>query len=287
MFETMFAKEGSVTPFLLKLISFIKVYALSMGMIVCVLILIHTVHGVYKAKRVYNSNVSLTELFFISFLEAFAYIVRKVPAIVMAFLLIMISGSLIKLVSEVTGYIETEKKIRELTCVVKNLQRTETVACISLYEKNGEKTSYILEVFAPDQQQSTKQIVEMKGEEFWIDCMVVNFDYSQIASGNRCTISYPYRIWSEKISPRNAYVLNAVPYIYQYGDDVYGIDSVTYSERLKELFEVIRDEEQSKLMGIRSVNGNALHFEVQDGKRYFIKALGTGGITVDVDDSWD
>ena len=63
-------------------------------------------------------------------------------------------------------------------------------------------------------------------------------------------------------------------------DSIYGMTKDVFFQRLKELFDILKDEERSREMGIRSANGTVNHFVMNSGDVYDISVEATGGLTV-------
>ena len=62
-------------------------------------------------------------------------------------------------------------------------------------------------------------------------------------------------------------------------DNIYGIEKDTFYSRLNEVFEIIKDDNLSRELGIKSTVGNALHFVMHKDDVIDINIEGTGGIS--------
>ena len=124
------------------------------------------------------------------------------------------------------------------------------------------------------------------GTDLYFDSFVINFEYSEIGKGNQKNLAFPYRIYSEKISPENAikfetFKTNPEKFVEKESETVLGLSRDLYIERAKEFIEIINDPVQRQEMGIRSNYGNAITIHTpQKGEVYTIMVNGTGGLKV-------
>ena len=185
-----------------------------------------------------------------------------------------------------------EKKINELSAVVKNLSRSDTIASFTVNEKriyrNQKKEMLItFKILSPDGDVVSSQNLTIDGEEIWVDFVNLNFEYSMIESGKMTNIAYPYRVYSENLASSDAVPLSCVfndkniPVLYLLKDsDIYGISPDDYFKRLQELFKIVQDAETCKEMGIRSFQGNALHVKPEKNDTYTVRVEGNGGLSL-------
>lgn len=227
-------------------------------------------------------------------LQQFCFSFLKV-APVAAVLLVTAVGinSLFLSVNRVTRIADNLKRIKELGIMVRNLSRSEDVARITLLDRQvgvapGDiEKRYRVEILSEDGAVVSSQEVTLKGNRIAIDSITVNFEYSEIESGRRQNIAYPYRVYSELMKPDEAVPLSCMfndeelPVIYCLeADSIYGMTEDVFFRRLKELFAILKDEDLSREMGIRSANGTVNHFVMNPGDVYNISVEATGGLTV-------
>ena len=227
-------------------------------------------------------------------LQAFCLSVLKyVP--VTAVLLVTAVGinSLFLSVNRVSRIADNLKRIKELGVMIRNLSRSEDIARITMLDKrvgvdpaDVEKV-YRVDILSEDGAVVSSQQVMLRGNRIAIDSITVNFEYSEIESGRRQNIAYPYRVYSELMRPDEAVPLTCMfngedlPVIYCLEEDeIYGMTKDVFFQRLKELFDILKDEERSREMGIRSANGTVNHFVMNPGDVYDISVEATGGLTV-------
>lgn len=182
---------------------------------------------------------------------------------------------------------ENLQKIKELKIVVKNLSRSDAVAKITLMNKVGKEKNYKIEMLALDGSVLSEETVTLVGDEIAVDFININFDYSEIKDGEQTNLAFPYRVYSEYLAPNDGIELHCVfngekvPVMYSFQrEDIYGISESDFHKRLGELFEIIQNEEQSRLMGIRSTVGNVPHFVMSVDEEIIINVEGTGGLSI-------
>ena len=227
-------------------------------------------------------------------LQQFCFSFLKV-APVAAVLLVTAVGinSLFLSVNRVTRIADNLKRIKELGIMVRNLSRSEDVARITMLDRlvgvtpGDMEKRYRVEILSEDGGVVSSQEVTLKGNRIAIDSITVNFEYSEIESGRRQNIAYPYRVYSELMKPEDAVPLTCMfndeelPVIYCLeADSIYGMTEDVFFQRLRELFAILKDEELSREMGIRSTNGTVNHFVMNPGDVYNISVEATGGLTV-------
>ena len=175
----------------------------------------------------------------------------------------------------------------------RNLSRSEDIARITMLDKrvgvdpaDVEKV-YRVDILSEEGDVVSSQEVTLRGNRIAIDSITVNSEYSEIESGHRQNIAYPYRVYSELMKPDDAVPLTCMfngeelPVIYCLEEDsIYGMTKDVFFKRLKELFDILKDEERSREMGIRSANGTVNHFVMNPGDVYDISVEATGGLTV-------
>lgn len=223
----------------------------------------------------------------------FLSILKYVP--VTAVLLVTAVGinSLFLSVNRVSRIADNLKRIKELGVMIRNLSRSEDIARITMLDKrvgvdpaDVEKV-YRVDILSEEGDVVSSQEVTLRGNRIAIDSITVNFEYSEIESGHRQNIAYPYRVYSELMKPDDAVPLTCMfngeelPVIYCLEEDsIYGMTKDVFFKRLKELFDILKDEERSREMGIRSANGTVNHFVMNPGDVYDISVEATGGLTV-------
>lgn len=223
----------------------------------------------------------------------FLSVLKYVPVVTVLLVTAVGINSLFLSVNRVSRIADNLKRIKELGVMLKNLSRSEDIARITMLDKRlGVNPSdvekvYRVDILSEDGEVVSSQEVTLRGNRIAIDSITVNFEYSEIESGRRQNIAYPYRVYSELMKPDDAVPLTCMfndeelPVIYCLEEDsIYGMTRDVFFQRLKELFDILKDEELSREMGIRSANGTVNHFVMNPGDVYNISVEATGGLTV-------
>ncbi len=255
--------------------------------------IIYVIYALYNEKRRFGSlGVGGTiSVILASFQKFLLFIIKIIPLTAIVLTLSIGLNSVLVDINNLKQILDNAKRIRELNIAVKNLSSVEDIAKITLIaEQNASSVpikTYKIDILSKKGKTVSSQTVTLSGTEIAIDFINVNFDYSEIESGSNKNIAYPYMVFSENQSADNGVALTCafneenIPVIYCLeDDDIYGIEKDIYFNRLKELFNIISDEEKSKSMGIRSVNGVVPHFSMNKGDEYIICVNGTGGLSV-------
>ncbi len=272
--------------FLIPIIILLLVYFL-------VFAIVYTIKDHKRNKNdllVENKNLFL--VFITGIGKAFLKLLIQLPRILVVLVILFGLNLILSITGELTQFVDNQKKIEELSLVVKNLSRSDTIASFTINEKrsytNQKKEMFVIfKVLSPDGDVVSTQNLEVDGDEIWIDFINLNFEYSVIESGKMMNIAYPYRVYSENLASSDAVPLTCVfnneniPVLYLLKDsDIYGISPDDYFKRLQELFAIVNDPKACRETGIRSFQGNALHVRPEKGETYTIRVEGNGGLSL-------
>ena len=272
-------------PVLIVLVLLLLLYAIKDSSDARMLAVIN--NGGRKLRR--NENAFL---FFSSLEKGFIKICAKLPRIVVIVAVLVCVNSLLLTGGTLKKIFQANERIKELQTIVKNLSRSETVAKVTMQNVRtipGRKTPvklYTVEILSAAGETVSTQQIELEGADFVIDCININFDYSEIASGEKSNLAYPYRVYSELLPAAEGIPLecmfndDGVPFIFCLEqNDIYGIKEDAFYARLVELMNVIKDDDLSREMGIRITIGNAPRLRMNVGDVYYIDVEQTGGIS--------
>ena len=261
--------------------------------ILLICLLLSTTKSLYTEKRRFGKlGWGASSIVILDSFQAFCLsILRNLPVLALVILTAVGMNSLFATVGRLGKIADNMKRIKELGLMVRNLSRVEDIARITMLGQTGngpdtEKT-YKVEILSETGDVVSEQQLILKGNRIAIDSITVNFEYSEIESGNRQNIAYPYRVYSENMKPDDAIQLTCMfndeqlPVIYCLDSkEIYGMTEDSFFNRLKELFDILKDENLSREMGIRSAVGTVSHFIMNEGDIYDISVEATGGVTV-------
>ncbi len=242
-----------------------------------------------------NLRVPIVEKLYITLsvmVKAFMGIVSKLPVLLGMFLVLWGIVGLSTALSSVDDFISNQNKIKEMKTVVKNLDKSYIVAKMEIVDVNyiENKTSlkihyydYELDDYLPNTQD-----IEIKGKDIYFLNYVMNFDYSEIASGKKVNLVMPFKISSEEVAKDDGILLqtpdkDGIPYVFHRDDnEIYGIDKGSYYERLKEFSEYMQDSEKARMAGIKSFYAAAPHYVngIRKGQKIVIWSEQTGGLVL-------
>lgn len=279
---------------------FVKPFLIPVLVVLLLLLVLYAIKDSSDARRkalINNGGKKLRSgegafLFFTSFEKGFVKICGKLPRIAVILALLVCVNSLLLTGGTLRKILQASERIKELQTIVKNLSRSETVAKVSLESIKtlpGRKTPvrlYSVDILGADGETVSTQKFELEGSEFIIDCININFDYSQIETGEQKNLAYPYRVYTEKIPAAEGMKLecmfndDGLPYNFCLDDDeIYGMTPGAFYSRLDELMDILKDDDLSREMGIRSTVGNAPRLRMNIGDVYYIDVEQTGGIS--------
>jgi hypothetical protein len=247
----------------------------------------------YMAVRSYSARIPFLEKLYIigNVVSKIAIkVVSNVPVFLMVFLFLFMLVGFSKGISGISEYVENQEKIKELKSIVKQLDQRYKVAEIEVIDYSYISDESQLKIrfydYAKQGFVNADQDITIKGNDIYFDAVVLNFDYSEIASGNKINLALPYRIFSEEVPQEEGIRLsltdeNGVPLIYKRTEDeIYGMAHEKYDEHVKELMQYITDKDKAREAGIRSVYGNAVHKKVRKGETIAIWVEQTGGLVI-------
>jgi hypothetical protein len=190
-------------------------------------------------------------------------------------------------------YLEDRARIAELTATVRNLERRYRAMDVDILDVSGGRIDAELSFYdyRSPQSPSKSQRIQLPGRELFIDAIVCNFGYSEIAAGTKVNLAIPYRAFTDETPQAEGVELGlldekGVPLMYRRPPEgVYGISAAAYDARLAELASILRSEETARETGIvRSLYGNALHRTVLRGDSFSIWVEQSGGLSIK--DAW-
>lgn len=186
-------------------------------------------------------------------------------------------------------FLEGRRRVAELTATVRNLERRYRAIDVEVLAAAPGRIRAELSFYdyrsplAP----ARKQSVELPGRELFVDAIVCNFDFSEIAAGRAVNLAIPYRAFTDELPQAEGVELGllderGVPLVYRRPPEgVYGLSAAAYDERLTELAGILRSDEAARGAGIvRSLYGNAVHRAVRPGDRFSIWIEQSGGLVV-------
>ena len=187
-------------------------------------------------------------------------------------------------------FVQNQEKIRELKSLLKQLDQRYKVAEIEVenYDLVTDKTTLSLKFYDYASQGFSNDIqqISIEGNDIYFDAIVLNFEYSEIASGQTTNIVLPYRLFSNKVPQEKGISLNlkdknGIPLVFKRQDkDIYGMEAEKYTEHVQEIMSYITDEKKARKAGIRSVYGNAVHKRVRKDEKLTIWVEQTGGLVI-------
>ncbi len=242
-----------------------------------------------------NLRVPVIEKIYTIFSElvkTFMGIISKLPVLLGIFILLWAIVGISTGLSGINDFIDNQNKIKELKTVVRNLDKSYIVAKMEIMDVNYIENKTSLKIYFYDYERDDylpeTQDVEIKGRDIYFLNYVMNFDYSEIASGKKVNLVLPYKIFSEQVAKDDGILLQStdkdgIPYIFHRDDDeIYGIEKDNYYKRLKEFSEYIQDNEKARKAGIKTFYAAAPHFvnNIYKGQKIIIWSEQTGGLVL-------
>ncbi len=224
--------------------------------------------------------------------KVFIFTVNNLTVVLLALLIFIGLLGISSAVNTVDNFVQNQKKIQNLKTIVKNLNQSYEVAKIKIinYDPITKQTTFDIWFYdyAKQQYLPEKQRITLKGSQIYVLSLMINFDYSQIELGQKVNLAIPFKVFSEEIESRDGIPLNTldsagVPFIYHRTEEqLYGIDSSTYSVLIKQIAKYIKDPKLAKRDGVRDIWAASPHNikYPRRGQVYIIYVEQTGGLTI-------
>jgi hypothetical protein len=186
-------------------------------------------------------------------------------------------------------YVAGQKRIAELSATVRNIERRYKAVEARIDDLRDGRILATLSFFDYKDPKAAPrtQSVELAGKELFIDAVVCNFDYSEIAAGREVNLAIPFKVFSDEVPEARGIALaildeSGLPYMYRRSaDELYGISPQAYAESLSSLMADMRTDESSRKAGIvRSLYGDAVHRSVKKGESFDVWVEQSGGLSI-------
>jgi hypothetical protein len=190
---------------------------------------------------------------------------------------------------KIDDYVAGQKRIAELSATVRNISRRYKAVDVKIDDVKEGRIYATLSFFDYRSQRAAAktQSLEIAGKELFVDSLVCNFDYSEIAAGKETNLALPFKVFSDELPEARGVALSILddsgtPYPYRRStEELYGIDAATYSSRLAELMAAIRSDDSARKEGIvRSIYGDAVHRSAIKGESFTIWVEESGGLSI-------
>lgn len=278
------------------------IFLLSASIALFVLILIYNKLSqrrlLYKAANNTNKIPVLDYLSIVAeeVVKLFSKILSNLTVLIVVLFLMLAIVGLSTTFTTVNDFITNQKKIKELTLVVKNLNQKYKVAKVEILDYNPrvDTTTFKVQFFdyAKNSYLPENQTIIIPGHDIYFLTYVMNFEYSEIENGENINIAIPYLIFSERVAQNDGIKLNlkdddGIPYIFHRDtNDLYGIQLDTYNEKMREIISYMNDPDKARQAGIRSSYSAAPHFvkALRKGQTFVIWVEQTGGLVIKQDD---
>ena len=210
-------------------------------------------------------------------------------------IVLLISFSIVALaegVNFIKSYSEKLERIAQLEIVIKQLCNDRPIACITITEKSDNNIKATVQYLNPNLEKSDetrfiKEVsVDLKGNMLYLGFETINFEYSEIESGNNRNITIPTSIYTDLIPPEQALKVNfknefGIFYSFVKNDDnIYGITPEDFKKRTMEISNYFSNEQYARSNGVRSINGQAVASMLEKDDVYYVFTKQTGGLVI-------
>lgn len=171
----------------------------------------------------------------------------------------------------------------ELRKYVKNLSKERVLAKIIITDFSDINFNCIIELYSLSGKTFKKDEYQIQGTEFYIDFVVLNFDYIFIEKGEN-NIAYPSVLFSDLISYDNGIQLLSPEELKNYfsydSEKFYGLSENKVNSLSNFIFKCISDNSFARKNGVRSIVGSALHHKIFSKSTFKVYLQNTGGLSM-------
>ena len=203
--------------------------------------------------------------------KSIANLVTKMPVLLGIFAFFMFISGISVVLGSIEGFVSEQVKNKEFRTIVKHLDKDYTIGEMKItdqvYNEFENQTTTKLQIsynglnsnsFTPKNQAFT-----LKGNDIYFEVIVIDFKYSEVASGNYTSLTIPYSIYTNEIPVQQAIELNllnedGIPFYFELNDDdIYGLTPSDFKIRVKEILNYIDDKELARKAGVRILRKRA------------------------------
>ncbi len=243
-------------------------------------------------RRAHFTGLNAIGIFFEQVGKLFLQLINNLTVVLIVLLLLIGIVGLSSAFDTVDKFVQNQQKIQDLKIVVKNLSRNYEVAKIKIlnydYAKNQTTCEIMFYDYATGKYLPNRQKITIKGSKIYVLSLVINFDYSLIETGKKINLALPFKVFSDQVPSKDGILLQiadstGIPFIYHRNtEQIYGLDSSTYAQRIKEIARYISDEKAARRAGVRSIIAASPHnFLIpRRGQVYKIMVEQTGGLVI-------
>lgn len=188
-------------------------------------------------------------------------------------------------------FVNKIETIYELQCIIKNLKANYPIADLTVVDVTENYVSVKINFYNQDGNRvfDNEQSFSVKGNTIYLDCVVYNFAFSLIETGEVKNFAIPFRIYSDVVPPDNGIILQncdtaGVPFVLY---DAANAEDQTardlQKKRLTKLMQIIDNPVAAEQLGIlRSMQKNAVGnvAQLKKGNVFILKTEQTGGISL-------
>lgn len=233
--------------------------------------------------------------FFTFTVKALQFLASIASVLLLIYLLLQLGSFASKLktvfaLQNIIGNLKASVPIVSIQLVDAEMQKTGSPFTGEKIKADGSKTFKVSYFNANGELEADEPAsITIEGKNIYVDCIVYNFTYSLIETGEAQNIAIPYRIYSDTVAPESGILLHAtnkqdIPFTLLQSTELGSEEFYTLqNERLKKLMEVINNPEKAKALGIirtrqkaAVANYNTMHI----GSTYTVTVENTGGVTL-------
>ncbi len=205
------------------------------------------------------------------------------------FALSMVASSFVGVADSLKLYKEVktlEMALKNLTSERKVLEIQATPVEVSGTNRMNVTVTYF--AYSPVREtdvETGQKVYTVDGERLYADFGVINFKYSLVESGERVNIAFPNRLYSDRVAYADGRSLieseDGMPLSFKLdGDDIYLMEQPVYEQEINRIVEYATNAQKARLMGIRTVYGQAIAVDPREGVVYRFYSTGSGGMIV-------
>lgn len=225
--------------------------------------------------------------------ESVMWLYSNVTNILIGFVVVLALGLISVSFSGVADSLKLFKEVKTLEMALKNLTSERKVLEVQATPvvvggTNRMNVTVTYYAYSPVQErdlETGQKVFVVDGSRLYADFGVINFKYSLIESGDQVNIAFPNRLYSDNTAYADGDSLvvaeDGMPLTFKLdGSEIYLMEQPAYEAQINHILEYATNAQKARLLGIRTIYGQAIAIDPKEGTVYKFYSTGAGGVVM-------
>lgn len=225
--------------------------------------------------------------------ESFFWLYTNATNILIGFFIVFAVAMVSVSFSGITDSLKLYKEVQTLQMALKNLNSERKVlevqaTPVTVNGTNRMNVTVSYYAYSPVKEsdvETGERVYTLDGSRLYVDFGVINFKYSLIESGDKINIAFPDRLFSDSTAYASGQTLiesdNGAPLTFKLDqDDIYLMDQPAFESEINHILDYATNAQKARLMGVRTIYGQAIAVDPREGTVYKFYSTGAGGVVM-------